>query len=92
MFVVDPTDGSKFWVRVQEGKLESDGEAMPYAGRVDVQVAAGKEREVKWLRLITGEIDHVSLCRHCIGSWLSEIGWEQYDMFWCSRYFSLIPP
>ena len=61
MFVVDPTDGSKFWVRVQEGKLDSGGEAVHYAGRVDVQVGAGQEREVKWLRLITGEIDHVSL-------------------------------
>lgn len=62
MFVVDPADGSKFWVRVQEGKLDSEGDALPYAGRVDVQVEAGPEREVKWLRLITGEIDHVSLC------------------------------
>lgn len=61
MFVVDPTDGSKFWVRILEGKLDSGGEAMPYAGRVDVQVEAGQDKEVKWLRLITGEIDHVSL-------------------------------
>ena len=60
MFVVDPADGSKFWVHVREGKLESEGEELPYAGRVDVQLEAGSEREVKWLRLITAEVDHVS--------------------------------
>lgn len=60
--MVDPADGSKFWVRVREGKLESEGEELPYAGRVDVQLEAGPEREVKWLRLITAEVDHVSTC------------------------------
>ena len=62
MFVVDPADGSKFWVRVREGRLESEGEEIPHAGRVDIQVEAGKEREVKWLKLITAEIDLVSYC------------------------------
>ena len=60
MFVVDPADGSKFWVRVREGRLESEGEELPYAGRIDVQLEAGPEREVKWLRLITAEVDNVS--------------------------------
>ena len=60
MFVVDPADGSKFWVRVREGKVENEGEELPYAGRVDIQVEAGPEREVKWLRLISAEVDHVS--------------------------------
>lgn len=60
MFVVDPADASKFWVRIREGKLESEGEEIPYAGRIDVQVEAGKEREVKWLRLVTAEVDRVS--------------------------------
>lgn len=61
MFVVDPADGSKFWVRVREGKLAEEGEELPYAGRVDVQVAGGPKIEVKWLRLITAEVDHVSI-------------------------------
>lgn len=60
MFVVDSADGSKFWVHVREGKVENEGEELPYAGRVDVQLEAGPESEVKWLRLITAEIDHVS--------------------------------
>ena len=61
MFVVDPADGSKFWVHVQEGRLKVDEGEAPHGGRVNVQVEAGPEREVKWLRLITAEIDHVSL-------------------------------
>ena len=61
VFVVDPADGSKFWVHMQEGKLEVDGGEVPHGGRVNIQVEAGPEREVKWLRLITAEIDHVSI-------------------------------
>ena len=59
LFLKD-TEGSELLVKMRVGK-EVSREAMPYEGRVDILVSAAAEVEAKWLRIVTMEIDYVSV-------------------------------
>ena len=62
---IEDSDGSKTWVRVSEGK-QVGPESFPYTGRVDIFMEAKFEKEATLLRLVTQEIDYVSVSMRCL--------------------------